>query len=247
METYDFLREIHFMKQLLKGYCNDIGIAITEKQLNQFDSYYQYLLEKNKVMNLTAITEEKDIVLKHFVDSIYILKKTSLTGKTIMDMGTGAGFPGIPLSIMEPDAQFVLLDSLNKRIRFLEEVCEICKLDHVRAIHSRAEDAARDEKYREKFDIVVSRAVANMSTLLEYCSPFARVGGQFISYKSGQVDEELETAETAGQILGMECKEELEFLLPDIDIKRKLIIYEKVRMLSKKYPRQAGKPKKDPL
>ena len=235
------------MKKLLKKYCDDIDIIITEKQLSQFELYYEYLLEKNKVMNLTAITEKKDIVLKHFIDSIYILKCTSLSGKKIMDVGTGAGFPGIPLSIMESDAHFVLLDSLNKRICFLEEVCKICKLDHVTAIHSRAEDAARNENYREKFDIVVSRAVANMSTLLEYCSPFVKVGGQFISYKSGQVDDELIAAKNAEQLLNMEYKESVDLLLPDMDIKRKLIKYEKMRILTKKFPRQAGKPKKEPL
>lgn len=236
-----------FMKKLLKGYCDDVGIAIMDKQLDQFELFYEFLLEKNKVMNLTAITEKKDVVLKHFIDSIYILKDVSLSEKRIIDVGTGAGFPGIPLSIMVQDAKFVLLDSLNKRIRFLDEVCEICKLDHVETIHSRAEDAAREEKYREQFDIVVSRAVANMSTLLEYASPFVKVGGKFISYKSGQIDEELEAAKTAEQILNLKYDQSIDLLLPDMDIKRKLIVYEKQQMLSKKYPRQAGKAKKEPL
>lgn len=235
------------MKKLLKEYCDKIEIVISEQQLNQFELFYQYLLEINKVMNLTAITEKEDVVVKHFIDSIYILKSISLSEKKIMDVGTGAGFPGIPLSIMVSDAEFILLDSLNKRILFLDEVRRICNLNNVSLIHSRAEDAARDENYREKFDIVLSRAVANMSTLLEYCSPFVKVGGQFISYKSGQIDEELSSAKTAENILNCEYKESIEFSLPDTDMERKFVIYEKQRELSNKYPRQAGKPKKEPL
>ncbi|MCH5267555.1 MAG: 16S rRNA (guanine(527)-N(7))-methyltransferase RsmG [Lachnospiraceae bacterium] len=235
------------MKNLLKEICEKIEINITEEQCGQFELFYQFLLEKNKVMNLTAITEKNDVVMKHFIDSIYILRNISLSGKKIIDVGTGAGFPGIPLSIMVPDAQFVLLDSLNKRVRFLDEASEICKITSVEAIHSRAEDAARDENYREKFDFVLSRAVANMSTLLEYCSPFVKVGGQFISYKSGQVDEELKAARHAEKMLNCKYMKSIDFVLPDTDMERKLVIYEKNGILSEKYPRQAGKPKKEPL
>lgn len=235
------------MKKILKEYCDRIDISISDKQLLQFSTFYEYLIEKNKVMNLTTITEKEDVVRKHFIDSIYILKTISLSGKKVMDVGTGAGFPAIPLSIMCPDAKFVLLDSLNKRIKFLDEVCELCGLQHVETIHSRAEDAARNTMYREKFDIVVSRAVANMSTLLEYCSPFVKVGGQFVSYKTNHSEEELQNAKSAEKILGCKYINSVDFLLPMTDMERRFIIYEKVRAISKKYPRQAGKPKKEPL
>ena len=164
-----------------------------------------------------------------------------------MDVGTGAGFPGIPLAIMNPDCNFVLLDSLNKRINFLHEVCDACELDHVELVHSRAEDGARDEQYREKFDVVVSRAVANMSTLLEYCTPYCKVGGVFVSYKTGHSDEEISNAITAEKILGCSQLKNYDFVLPDTDIERRFAVYKKTKKVSKKYPRQAGKPKKEPL
>ena len=183
------------MIDLLSDYCKKIELDITDTQLQQFDDYYRFLVEKNKVMNLTTIIEKEDVVLKHFIDSIYIMKYTDFDEKKVIDIGTGAGFPGIPLAIMNPQTSFVLLDSLNKRINFLNEVCNLCNLSNVITIHGRAEEISRKEEYREKFDYVVSRAVANMSTLLEYCTPFLKVGGQFISYKSGKVEEELSGAQ----------------------------------------------------
>lgn len=235
------------MKKLLKEYCDTINIPISDVQLSKFLDFYNFLIEKNKVMNLTTITEKRDVVIKHFIDSIYIMKNISLSEKYILDVGTGAGFPGIPLSIMLPDSNFVLLDSLSKRITFLNEVCKICNIKNVKTIHSRAEDAARNLEYREQFDIVVSRAVANLSTLLEYCSPFVKVGGQFISYKTGHIDEELCSARKAENILGCTYKDSVDFFLPTTDMERRFLIYEKKKSVSKKYPRQAGKPKREPL
>lgn len=235
------------MNKLLKEYCNEIDIEISEEQLSKFLDFYTFLLKKNKVMNLTTITEKQDVVIKHFIDSIYIMKNVSLSKKQILDIGTGAGFPGIPLAIMVSDANFVLLDSLSKRITFLDEVCKLCEIRNVKTIHSRAEDAARKSLYREQFDIVVSRAVANLSTLLEYSSPFVKVGGQFISYKTGYADEELSNAKRAENLLGCQYKNSIDFVLPETDMERRFIIYEKKKSVSKKYPRQAGKPKKEPL
>ena len=205
------------------------------------------LIEKNKVMNLTSITEMNDVVMKHFVDSISIKKYIDLSGKKIIDIGTGAGFPGIPLAIVFEDAQFTLMDSLNKRIQFLNEVIEAIELKNVETVHDRAEDLARKEGYREKYNYCVSRAVANMSTLLEYCIPFVKKGGKFISYKSGAVKEELEASVNAQKKLGCKFAECIEFTLPDTDISRNFVVFDKVNFTGKAYPRQAGKPKKNPL
>ena len=235
------------MIDLLSDYCKKIELDITDTQLQQFDDYYRFLVEKNKVMNLTTIIEKEDVVLKHFIDSIYIMKYTDFDEKKVIDIGTGAGFPGIPLAIMNPQTSFVLLDSLNKRINFLNEVCNLCNLGNVITIHGRAEEISRKEEYREKFDFVVSRAVANMSTLLEYCTPFLKVGGQFISYKSGKVEEELSGAQNAMKILGCKLNISIDFQLPNTDMDRKFVIYDKINKCAKKYPRQGGKPRKEPL
>ena len=229
------------MIDLLSDYCKKIELDITDTQLQQFDDYYRFLVEKNKVMNLTTIIEKEDVVLKHFIDSIYIMKYTDFDEKKVIDIGTGAGFPGIPLAIMNPQTSFVLLDSLNKRINFLNEVSNVI------TIHGRAEEISRKEEYREKFDYVVSRAVANMSTLLEYCTPFLKVGGQFISYKSGKVEEELSSAQNAMKILGCKLNISIDFQLPNTDMDRKFVIYDKINKCAKKYPRQGGKPRKEPL
>jgi 16S rRNA (guanine527-N7)-methyltransferase len=235
------------MIDLLSDYCKKIELDITDTQLQQFDDYYRFLVEKNKVMNLTTIIEKEDVVLKHFIDSIYIMKYTDFDEKKVIDIGTGAGFPGIPLAIMNPQTLFVLLDSLNKRINFLNEVCNLCNLSNVITIHGRAEEISRKEEYREKFDYVVSRAVANMSTLLEYCTPFLKVGGQFISYKSGKVEEELSGAQNAMKILGCKLNISIDFQLPNTNMDRKFVIYDKINKCAKKYPRQGGKPRKEPL
>ena len=226
------------------------GIAIlSERQMEQFYQYYEMLVEWNQVMNLTAITEMTEVVTKHFVDSLSLKKAVSdLEDKPrkIMDVGTGAGFPGIPLKIAFPQLEITLLDSLNKRIRFLDAVIEKLELKCIKAVHGRAEDYGRDGKYREQYDLCVSRAVANLSTLSEYCLPFVKTGGYFIPYKSGKVEEELAAASGAVKKLGSEVERTEDFLLPNGD-ERTLVVIRKNKVLEKRYPRKAGLPGKDPL
>lgn len=226
------------------------GIAtLSERQMEQFYQYYEMLVEWNQVMNLTAITEMTEVVTKHFVDSLSLKKAVSdLEDKPrkIMDVGTGAGFPGIPLKIAFPQLEITLLDSLNKRIRFLDAVIEKLELKCIKAVHGRAEDYGRDGKYREQYDLCVSRAVANLSTLSEYCLPFVKTGGYFIPYKSGKVEEELAAASGAVKKLGSEVERTEDFLLPNGD-ERTLVVIRKNKVLEKRYPRKAGLPGKDPL
>ena len=207
-----------------------------------------HLIEKNKVMNLTAITEKNEVIDKHFADSLALIKSgVSLTGQKILDIGTGAGFPGIPLKIMYPDMDIVLLDSLGKRVKFLNEVISTLHLDKITAIHGRAEDFAKPGSMRESFDLCVSRAVANLSTLSEYCLPYVKVGGHFISYKSEKINEESIVAQHAIGLLGGKVTGQREFMLPESDIYRNLFIIEKVKETPKKYPRKAGLPAREPL
>lgn len=234
------------MKQYLSNCLSKINIKITDRQLEQFEIFYNFLIEKNKVMNLTAITDMEEVVKKHFVDSVVILNYISIDGLSVIDVGTGAGFPGIPLAIMCPNTNFMLLDSLNKRVLFIEETIEKCNLSNVSVIHSRAEDGGKNIGLREKYDLCVSRAVANMSVLLEYSSPFVRLGGQFISYKSGDVEEELQSSVRAQKILNCQLDRLIQFDLFK-EIHRSFVIYNKVGKTPKMYPRQAGKAKKDPL
>ena len=226
------------------------GIAsLSERQMEQFYQYYEMLVEWNQVMNLTAITEMTEVVTKHFVDSLSLKKAVSdLEDKPrkIMDVGTGAGFPGIPLKIAFPQLEITLLDSLNKRIRFLDAVIEKLELKCIKAVHGRAEDYGRDGKYREQYDFCVSRAVANLSTLSEYCLPFVKTGGYFIPYKSGKVEGELAAASGAVKKLGSEVERTEDFLLPNGD-ERTLVVIRKNKVLEKRYPRKAGLPGKDPL
>mgnify|MGYP004456074941 CR=1 FL=1 len=235
------------LKEILKDGALAANIELTDIQIEKFEKFYEYLMEKNKVMNLTAITDERQVVYKHFIDSIALITKMNLEGKKIIDVGTGAGFPGIPLAIVLNETEFLLMDSLNKRINFLNEVKEICDLKNVSTIHARAEELGRNIEYREQFDVCVSRAVANMSTLLEYCVPFVKVGGIFVSYKSGDVNEELIAAENAQKQLFCKEKEIIKFGLPNTDINRSFVLFEKKKELNKKYPRQGGKPRKNPL
>ena len=235
------------MEQLRKK-SEQLNIALDEKQLEQFHLYYERLVEKNKVMNLTAITEKDEVIDKHFIDSIALKKATDVTKPLrILDLGTGAGFPGIPLKIAYPNLNITLLDSLNKRIKFLNEVIEELHLEGINAIHGRAEDYAKQSDYREQFDLCVSRAVANLSTLSEYCLPYVKEGGCFISYKSGSVEEELNQSKKAIFELGGKIKDVIPFSLPETDIERTFVIIEKVRKTPKKYPRKAGLPSKEPI
>lgn len=234
--------------KILTDGCESLGITLSEQQIEQFILYYEYLVEKNKVMNLTGITEFEDVMLKHFVDSLAVVKAIDMSKvETLLDLGTGAGFPGIPLKIAFPHIEMLLLDSLNKRIKFLNEVIEKCRLEKITAIHGRAEELARKQEYRENFDLCVSRAVANLSSLSEYCIPYVKVGGEFIPYKSGNIDIELKEAERAIKILGGSKKEVVKFQLPGSDIDRSLVVIKKEKATPGKYPRKAGMPSKEPL
>ncbi len=233
---------------LLEKLSSDIGYVLSDRQVDQFNDFYKMLVEKNKVMNLTAITEYDEVVLKHFIDSIVIYKRISDDNvKSIMDVGTGAGFPGIPLKILFPDIKLTLLDSLNKRILFLNEVINSLELDDIECIHGRAEDIGHLLEYREQYDLTVSRAVANLSSLSEYCIPFIRIGGKFISYKSGNIDDELNDARSAIELLDSEIEEVEKYTLPDSDVQRSLVVIRKEKKLNRKYPRKAGMPAKQPL
>ena len=223
------------------------GFSTTEEQEKQFVSYYRLLVETNKVMNLTASTEWEEVIKKHFLDSAMILRYMDLKEKKIIDVGTGAGFPGIPIKILCPSIKLVLLDSLNKRISFLRKVTEELGLTDVETIHSRAEDAGRIPALREQFDVSVSRAVANLSTLSEYCLPFVKMGGYFISYKSGKVEEELLSAKKAFSILCAVPEKVERFTVPGTDWERSLVFLLKEKNMSKRYPRKAGLPGKEPL
>lgn len=226
---------------------NDLGIQLSIHQKQQFIHYYELLIEKNKVMNLTAITEFNEVIHKHFIDSVSLVKVVQLKDQKIMDLGTGAGFPGIPLKIVFPDIDIVLLDSLNKRILFLNEVIQTLGLKKIQAIHGRAEEYGRDVKHREQYDLCVSRAVAKLASLSEYCLPFVKKGGFFIPYKSGKVEAEVEESFNAIKILGAKLEKIEGFLLPGTEIERTLVVLSKIKSTPKNYPRNAGKPSKEPL
>lgn len=225
-----------------------LDITITEKQTEQFLQFYEMMINTNQVMNLTSITEPVEVMDKHFLDSLAVKRIYDLNGTvSVIDVGTGAGFPGIPLKIVFPDIHIVLLDSLNKRVKFLRDVVEALGLENIECIHGRSEDIARTDNYREKFDLCVSRAVANLSVLSELCIPFVKIGGRFISYKAGNSAEEIEDAKTAVRKLGGKIKSVEKFSLPGTELERVFVEIEKVRETLKKYPRKAGIPEKIPL
>lgn len=236
------------MSEKFKRQIKEIELELNDTQLEQFEKYYKLLVDWNKFMNLTAITEYEEVYEKHFLDSLAVTKVIDMNEvDTIIDIGTGAGFPGIPLKIAYPHLKVVLLDSLQKRIKYLDNVIEELGLDNIETLHGRAEDYAKKEEYREKFDLCVSRAVANLSTLSEYCLPYVKIDGKFIPYKSGEITLEAEEAKKAVGILGGNIKKIKKFLLPESDITRSFVVIEKKKATPKKYPRKAGMPSKEPI
>ncbi len=228
--------------------CNQMGISLSKEQVRQFVSYYCMLYEKNKVMNLTAVTDWNDVQIKHFLDSLLLKEVMDLSRPLkILDLGTGAGFPGIPLKIAFENLDIVLADSLNKRIRFLDEVIATLGLNKIETVHARAEDLGRRKGYRESFDLVVSRAVANLSSLTEYCMPFVKTGGYFVSYKSSDIEDEMRSAENAVKLLGGGNMEKITRPLPFTDVERSFVVIKKEKPTPARYPRKAGTPSKDPL
>ena len=238
--------EYDVFQGILNDKCQKIHIKLREEQIKKFYTYMNLLLEWNKNINLTAITVPNEVILKHFIDSLTISKYIE-DDSTVIDMGTGAGFPGIPLKIVRENINITLVDSLNKRIKFLDEVIDKLDLQNIETVHARAEEFGRSVKYREKFDYATSRAVANLSTLAEYLIPLVKIKGKVISMKGSTVDEEIENSRKAINVLGGKISGIDEFDLPDSDIKRNIIIIEKIRNTSNKYPRKAGTPAKDPI
>ena len=233
-------------KREFEKYLEKMSISLNKEQYDQFYAYMVLLIEWNEKINLTAITEPQEIILKHFVDSLTIAKYIE-EGKTIIDMGTGAGFPGIPLKIYRNDVKVVLADSLNKRIKFLNEVIEKLQLKNIETIHCRAEELGKNKEYREKFDYATSRAVANLSTLSEYLLPFVKLNGSGIFMKTMEIDEELENAKKAIKILGGGIEKVDKFEIPESDLGRSIIIVKKEKQTPSKYPRKPGTPAKEPL
>lgn len=236
------------MNGMIKEKMREIHIELSDRQTEQFQKFYDMLIEWNKVMNLTGITEYREVIEKHFVDSLAIVEILDMNQyRRVIDIGTGAGFPGIPLKIVFPHLKVVLLDSLNKRVRFLENVIEELGLTEIETVHGRAEEFARRGECREQFDLSVSRAVAHLATLSEYCLPYVKVGGRFVSYKSGEIDEEIAEAQRAIQVLGGRVEDVLKFRLPGTEIGRSFVKIEKIENTAKKYPRKAGTPGREPI
>ena len=244
------------MSEFLREKFREINIELTDKQVEQFEKYYELLIEWNNVMNLTAITEKEDVILKHFVDSISIClfdefnfneKVNKQNIVRVIDIGTGAGFPGIPLKIVYPQLKVVLLDSLNKRIKYLNTVIEELGLTDIRAIHGRAEDFAKKDEYREKYDLCVSRAVSNLATLSEYCLPYVMEGKYFVPYKSQKLNEEVQMAKKAISVMGAKIICQHKFKLLDTDMERSFLCIKKIKKTPNKYPRGGNKPAKEPI
>lgn len=237
---------IEEFKEIMISYAEKINIKFTEEQLEKFYQYMNMLLEWNEKINLTAIVEPKEVILKHFIDSLTINKYLK-ENVTIADVGTGAGFPGIPLKILRPDIKVTLVDSLNKRINFLNEVIEKLNLEDIETVHSRIEDFGKNKSYREKFDYVTARAVANLAVLSEYLIPIAKIGGKCVCMKGSNVEEEIQSGKKAINVLGGKIEKVDEFVLPDSDISRNVIILSKIKNTPARFPRKAGMPSKEPL
>ena len=233
---------------LMSKSAEDVGLKLTSEQYEKFIIYMRLLQEWNEKINLTAIVEDEEVIKKHFIDSIKAFKRDEFkTAKTLIDVGTGAGFPGLPIAIMRDDIKVTLLDSLNKRVSFLNTVINKLGLSNVTTIHSRAEDGARNIKLRENFDIATSRAVANMSVLAEFCLPYVKTNGSFIALKGPSVDQEIKESMGAIKILGGELKDICEVNIEDTELRHNLVVVKKIKECSKKYPRKAGSITKNPL
>ncbi len=233
---------------LLEEILKKLNISIDENQKQKFDQYYSLLLEKNKVMNLTRITDEEEIIIKHFADSLMIGQVVDMNRvESLIDVGTGAGFPGVPIKIIWPEIKVTLLDSLDKRVGFLKEVIVELELEDIETVHGRAENFGQDVNYRESFDLCVSRAVADLSVLSEYCVPFVKEQGEFISYKADGSEEEIHNAKNAIETLGGSLERIATETIPGADLKRQFAIIRKIEKTDSKYPRKAGKPSKKPL
>lgn len=232
------------MKEFLKDLFKKYKIEVSEKQLDQFEKYYQYLVEENEKFNLTAITEMKDVAIKHFLDSVLGAVEIPQNANVI-DVGTGGGFPGVPLKILRPDIKITLLDSLQKRVNFLKEVVKMLGLENVECVHARAEDYAKEK--REKFDISLSRAVASVPTLSEYLIPFVKVGGKVIMYKSQKADEELAEGQKAIKTFGGNVDKIIPFKLEEVESERNIVVIKKIAKTPPKYPRGKNQPKTNPI
>ncbi|KKY01721.1 16S rRNA methyltransferase [Paraclostridium benzoelyticum] len=233
---------------ILKKGIEDLGLKCSDETIDKFSKYREILVEWNQKMNLTGIEEEKEVYIKHFLDSVAAVKKGYIKdGMSIIDVGTGAGFPGLPLRICLENSKVTLLDSLNKRINFLSEVCTSINVDDIELIHGRAEDFGKDEKYREQYDIATARAVAGLPILMEFCVPFIKVGGYFVCLKGPNADTELEESRKAMEVLGLEFVEKIDVELPEIELKHNIVVFKKVNSTPAKYPRKAGKPVKSPI
>lgn len=230
----------------MRSSLNELNINLSTLQIEQFYEYMNLLIEWNKVMNLTGITEPKEIIKKHFIDSLTILKEID-ENSTIIDVGTGAGFPGIPIKIAYPNTKIILLDSLNKRIKFLDEVIKKLNLKDIKTIHGRAEEYGKNKKHREQYDYAVARAVAPLNILLEYLMPFVKINGKCLCMKGANSKEEIKESLGAIKELGGSLIEKEEFLIPNTDIKRKIVVIYKEKNTKSRYPRKAGTPSKDPL
>ena len=232
----------------LKDAILETGLACSDDQVNKFETYMQGILAWNEKINLTRITQPDEFIVKHFLDSLVCCThKEYQNARKIIDVGTGAGFPGIPLAIMSADKKFVLMDSLSKRLKIIDELCAEAGISNVETIHARAEELARNKQHREKYDLCVSRAVANMAVLAEYCLPFIKVGGCLMAYKGPEAAEEAEAAKNAIKLLGGNLAEIYDASLEKYDISHKIVVIKKVKNTVSKYPRKAGTPTKEPL
>ena len=235
------------MREILISGLKKYNIDFSKEQLDKIDLYYDLIAEKNKVMNLTRITDKKEFYVKHILDSVSICNYLSFNDQKILDLGTGAGFPGIPLKIFFPEIRIIMVDSVNKKLEFINSVIDSLQLQNIKTVHGRAEDIARINEYRESFDFVLSRAVADLSVLSEYALPFLSLNGYFIAYKSWDCDQEIKKADNAIRLLSGASPIIKDIILPNTDISRKLVIIKKISAISIKYPRKAGIPSKNPL